>query len=239
MRPGVKWQELYERRAIYSNLKIAGGNTVDVIDEVTGRRLGEIERGAAMAGVPFLLGGQTRRAATAQGPKRERKLIVQSIPQSAASAPRFRTPWRPLSRQLAQALAAQLGYPRKAGEIGVFIEETPQHEIEQSQILHCAGETYGLIFGDLLESLYGIKVEECNEILLMVEGILPVNHFEFNPEQVDAHVRRRWRQFEGWLEQGSFQSYLPPDVRRATVVDAFNIAEFLRTFSGLEVKHLR
>ena len=87
--------------------------------------------------------------------------------------------------------------------------------------------------GDLLEALYGVKVEGCNWLyLILKEPLSPVEAIRFSHEQVRAQVRHRWKQFERWFELGRFQDQLPIDVRISSVVDAFDTEEFLLAFSG-------
>jgi len=244
LKPGPKWQELYEQRAIYANLISAKRSLVDVIDEMTGRRLGTLEWGAAPgSGATFLFGGRAQRAARMAG----RKLMVQPAEEGEASSLRFRTPWRPLSHKLAQALAAELGVPQvdSASEIAMVVDQDHDQAEDQTEaapqlawVFHCAGDAYGLVFGDLLEAVYKVRVRDSSNLYLVVEGSLPAEPFQFNAEQVRARLRRRWLQFESWFELGHFQTQLPLEVRRASVVEAFGVEEFLRAFSGRQVKEM-
>jgi ATP-dependent Lhr-like helicase len=240
LRPGPKWEELYQQRAIYTNLTDTSRGSVEVVDEMTGRKLGDIDS-RAFRETTFLFSGQARQATKLKG----RKLIVRPAEGEAeASAPRFRTPWRPLTHKLAKAIAAELSVPRasSASEIPMIVERdvTPTEgqsvtmpaPPERAWIFHCAGDAYGLVLGDLLEASYGAKLQEYSGLYLVMEGRLPPEPLSFNVEQVRAQVRRRWNQFESWFALGRFQRELPLRVRRESVIDAFNVEEFLRTFSG-------
>lgn len=243
LRPGPKWQELNEQRAIYSNLTDANRDSVDVIDEMTGRKLGEIDR-RAVREPTFLFSGQARRATRLKG----RKLIVQSADEETeANAPRFHTPWRPLTHRLAKAIAAELGMPQapSASAIAMIVgrDDGPDEgqpvtgpgRAETAWIFHCAGDAYGLVLGDLLHAAYKMKLKDYNGLYLVTEGRPPSEPLSFDAEQVRAQVRRRWNQFESWFALGRFQTDLPLAVRRASVIDAFNVEEFLRVFSGHSV----
>ena len=243
LRPGPKWQELHEQRAIYTNLTDANRSSVDIVDEMTGRKLGEIDWRAIREST-FLFSGQARRATRMKG----RRLIVRPVEEeTGVNAPRFRTPWRPLTHKLAKAIAAELGLPQtsSAYEIAMIIDKPDSHTEGQSMasprypewawIFHCAGDAYGLVLGDILESSCRVKLKDYNGLYLMLEGRPPAGPLSFNPEQVRARVRRRWNQFESWFALGRFQSHLPLAVRRASVMEAFNVEEFFHIFAGRKV----
>jgi hypothetical protein len=246
LRPGPKWQELNDQRAIYTNLTGTNRSSVDVVDEMTGRKLGEVDWGAIREPT-FLFGGQARRATHLKG----RKLIARPLEEvSQANAPRFRTPWRPLSHEMAEAIAIELGVPQasSSSEIAMILGkddnqtegqyETPR-QTEMAWIFHCAGDAYGLVFGDLLESSYGLKLKEYNGLYLIVKGRPPAGSLSFSAEQVGRQLGRRWNQFESWFDMGRFQSHLPLSARRASVMEAFSAQEFLRTFSGRKIIEVR
>jgi ATP-dependent Lhr-like helicase len=239
LRPGARWQILYEQRGIYSNLMNAERNPMDVVDEMTGRKLGIIEWGARI-GMKFLFGGQVRRAKQRQG----RKLIVETLKEeSAANAPGFRSVWRPLSRELAKAVAVQLGLPQaaSASEIAV-VRESSEGESEdrtsslfRAWVFHCAGDAYGAALGDLFEDLYGVKVSEQNSFCFLIEGDLPESALQLDAGRVRTRVLRRWKQAETWFDMGCFHKELPASVRRESAMEAFDIDGFLRAFSGIKL----
>jgi ATP-dependent helicase Lhr and Lhr-like helicase len=243
LKPGARWQTLYEHREIYSNLMDTRRNSMDVVDEMTGRKLGIIEWGASR-GTTFLFGGQARRAKRKQG----RKLIVQAAEGEAANAPGFRSAWRPLSRELAKAIGVQLGLPQavSASEIAVGWESRVDRDGDESAslsslssfsgawVFHCAGDAYGIALGDLLERFYGVKVSEHNSFCFRVEGELPDEPLQLDAAQVRAQVLRRWRQFEKWFDVGRFHEELPLKVRRENAVEAFDIDGFFCAFSGIK-----
>lgn len=246
LKPGPKWQELHDQRAIYTNLTDTNRSSVDVVDEMTGRKLGEIDWGAIREPA-FLFGGQARRATHLKG----RKLIARPLEEgSQANAPRFRTPWRPLSHEMAKAIATEMGVPQASSpsEIAMILGkddkqaegqyETPR-QTEMAWIFHCAGDAYGLVLGDLLESSYGLKLKDYDGLYLIVKGRLPADPLSFNAAQVGRRLSRRWNQFESWFDLGRFQSHLPLAARRASVMEAFSVEEFLRTFSGRKIIEVR
>jgi hypothetical protein len=243
LKPGPTWQELYEQRAIYTNLLDIGRRTVEVIEEETGRKIGEIDRGFPL-GEAVLFGGQARRAIRTTG----RKLIVRTADvDAAARLPRLRAPWRPMSPALAQAVAAELGAPQTADRADLaMLIETEDKEDEDSEpkstdtiIFHCAGDAWGLILGDLLETLYRVRVEDYNDLYLSVNGSTPTGPIDFTVDQVRTSLRRRWRQMESWFDLGRFQSQLPVEARRASVIEAFEVDGFMREFGGRKIREVR
>ena len=238
LRPGPAWNELYEQRAIYTNLLDTKIGTIDVIDEETGRKLGEMER-RAVPGAAFIFGGQARQTSRMIG----RKLVVKTTGNSApVNAPRLRSPWRPMPPALARAVAMELGAPRTTNpnEIAMMTtenseeqnEETTEKEISTTWIFHCAGDAYGMILGDLLEKLHKVRVEDYNDLYLAVQGEISATALTFTPDQVRACLRRRWQKMESWYELGRFQSFLPFEARRTNVIEAFDVAGFVNCFGA-------
>ena len=236
LRPGPAWNELYEQRAIYTNLPATKRGTIDVIDEETGRKIGAMEHHME-PGTAFIFGGQARQASHLIG----RKLVVKATDNLVnAAAPRLRSPWRPMSPGLARAVAFELGAPRSANphEIAMMSsgaepdEETGEEGITTTWIFHCAGDAYGMLLGDLLEKNYQLRVEDYNDLYLAVQGEVPSQALEFSSEQVRACLRRRWQKMESWFELGGFQSFLPIEARRSTVIAAFDVAGFVDCFAG-------
>ena len=235
LKPGQAWQELYELRAIYTNLMDVSRRTIEVIEEETGRRIGEIERGIP-PGEAMLFGGHVRQATRMTG----RKLMVRAADaETTTQAPRLRAAWRPMTAALAQAVAAELGVPRAADSnaLAMMVESDEDEEASElpsltTTLFHCAGEAWGLVLGDLMETLYRVRVTDHGELYVNVKGVLPAAPIEFTAEQVRLSLRRRWKQMESWFDLGRFQSQLPLDVRRASVVEAFDVGGFVQAFNG-------
>lgn len=236
LKPGARWQTLYEHREIYTNLIDRQRHAMEVIDEMTGRKLGRLEWGARR-GTPFLFGGQARRVKRTEG----RKLMVEAA-EEAASPPGFRSAWRPLSRELAKAVAVELGLPQAAsvGEIAVVRKSLEVEDADEMPPpatawgFHCAGDAYGFALGDLLEKLYGVKVSRQNSFCFLIEGELPAASLQLDAMQVRAQVLGRWKQSENWFDMGCFHKELPAAVRRESAIEAFDIDSFLRAFSGIK-----
>lgn len=239
LKPGPAWQELYEQRAIYTNLKDVRRRTIDVIEEETGRKIGEVDGGLPM-GEAMLFVGRPRQATRMI----KRKLMVRAYDmETVAKVPRLRSYWHPMLSALARAVAAELGVPNAAdpSDIAMIVDADDQAEAEDEShgmqspsttIFHCGGEAWGLILGDLLEMLYRVRVEDAGELYVTVKGIVPAGLLEFNTGQVRACLRSRWKQMETWFDLGRFQYLLPLEVRRAGFIEAFSVEDFTSTFNG-------
>jgi ATP-dependent Lhr-like helicase len=243
LRPGPQWHKLYEERTLYSNLADAGRDTAVVVDDITGRRVGYLES-VVPTGTTFLLGGQARRVVWTQG----RRLLAHAATDNTAEAraPRRRTPWRSLSPALTQALAQELGFPcaEPSAALPMVVEQRESADElaadpaeGRTLLFHCAGEIYGRALGELLETKQGVRIVECNEFMLEAQGCLPEMALLFTEEETLALVGRHWRQFERAFDLGRFQTQLPPAVRRASVIAAFNVPTFQRRFAGRKLAH--
>jgi ATP-dependent Lhr-like helicase len=236
LKPSQKWEELYERREIYTNI----GNdneAIEIVDELTGRLLGFLENKMPKDST-FLFGGQTRRAKHLRG----RKLFVSTGDEQIKSKPRWSSASRPLSPDLVRELALELGVPIEEKYLPlIFLEgrqptdeiepEAETNEIKRAVLLHSAGYAYGLVLGDLLEKTGVCVVEECDEFSLRLNIIKPITQLNFTENEITACVERRWRQFENWFTTGRWQRLLPSSVRAASTVAAFRVEKFNRTFA--------
>ena len=228
LKPGAAWQELFEQRALYTNLADTSRRSVEIIEAETGRRLGEIER-HLLPGEAMLFGGHAREATHQVG----RKLMVRTIEADAeAQPPRLFTPWRPLSPALARAVAAELGVPCATNPDALAMTIDDDENDTTTWLFHCAGDAYGLLLGDLLTARYRARVEDYSEVCVTFSGTLPVGPTDFTEPQLHTLLRKRWRQLESWYALGRFQTLLPLDLRRAVVTEAFHLAGFVQTFHG-------
>ena len=244
LRPGPQWHKLYEERSLYSNLADSvRRDTAVVVDDITGRRAGYLES-VIPTGTTFLLGGQARRIVWKHG----RRLLAHAVTDNTAEAraPRWRTQWRSSSPALTQALAQELGFPcaEPPAALPMVVERresTDELAADTAEgrtlLFHCAGEIYGKALRELLEAKYGARIVECNEFMLEALGCLPETMLLFTEEEMLTLVGRSWRQFERGFALGCFQSQLPPAVRRASVIAAFNIPDFQRRFAGRKLAH--
>ena len=231
LKPGTVWNELYEQRAIYTNIADFQRTTMDVMDEETGRKIGEVQQ-AVQPGKTFLLGGKARQSARIS---RGRLIVRTSVHSGEMLRPHRRSAWRPMSPALAQAIAKSLGTPHTTDpqDIAVIAESATDDEMSEpvTWLFHCAGDAYGLVLGELLSSLYNVRLEDYNDLYVAVKGALPISRLEFTEAQVNACLRRRWVQMESWFDLGRFHPQLPIEIRRTVVSEAFDMMKFRKTFN--------
>ncbi|MCY7377217.1 MAG: DEAD/DEAH box helicase [Pyrinomonadaceae bacterium] len=237
LKPSAKWQELFEQRVIYTNFGDEN-SAVEIVDELTGRKLGYLERGLPVSST-FLLGGQKQVAKRRTG----KKLFVSPTTETAIIKPHGYFAPRPLSFELARALAVELGVPVEDNKLPLVLipdssEQTDDENISRPSILfHCAGLAYGLVLGDLLESVHGLQIDDCDEFSLTLSDVPPEISLSFPASAVSNCVQKRWRQFESWFAPGRWQKLLPPNIRAAHVGKAFNLEKFTRSFEQARFYH--
>jgi ATP-dependent Lhr-like helicase len=233
LKPGEEWEKLYERREIYSNLGSA--ETVELVDEMTGRRLGFMEHTFA-PGTAFLFGGQTRRATHQTG----RKLFVKPTAGPAEKKPRWATKPRPLAPSLVRALALEMGLPVEDKVLPFVFLEDSEEDGEATEIkavlLHCAGRAYGLVLGDWLERSGACEVIHCDELSLTFDLKRTLPPLEFSETEIAVCVQKRWQQFESGYAPGRWHKLLPHNVRSTYVVAAFQTGNFRAMFLRNELR---
>jgi ATP-dependent Lhr-like helicase len=232
LKPSQKWEELYERREIYTNI----GNdnqVIEIIDEITGRRIGFLEN-KIPKGSTFLFGGKPRHAKHFKG----RKIFVATSDDQLKTKPRGFFSHRLLSPELVRELALELGVPLEEKKLPLVFLNEPQYETDETNramLFHCAGYAYGLVLGDLLEKRGDCVVEECDELSLTLSFTKPIAQLNFTEAEIIDCVQRRWRQFENWFTTGRWQRLLPSGVRAASTVTDFQVGKFNQTFSQAKV----
>jgi len=235
LKPSQKWEELYERREIYTN--IAGDNqAIEIIDEITGRQIGFLEN-KIPKGSTFLFGGKPRHAKHFRG----RKIFVAASGDQLKTKPLGFFTHRPLSLEPVRELALELGVPLEEKKLLLVFIEGLQDEADEknrAMLFHCAGYAYGLVLGDLLEKRGDCVVEECDEFSLILNFTKPIAKLNFTQAEITACVQKRWRQFENWFFAGRWQRLLPSNLRAASTVTAFRIEKFNQTFVGSQVEQI-
>lgn len=224
IKPALKWQELYERREIYTNIG-DDQNAIEVIDEMTGRKIGYINNPITQ-GSTFLFGGQSQRAARRDG----KKLFVNPANERAKTVHGGKS-FQPLSPELVRALALELGIPIQSNTLPMILDEAIEDAPQRALLLHCAGFAYGLVLGDLLEKSFDCTVEECDELSLSINFNEKISALNFNQTEIASAVQKRWQQFEKWYSSGRWQKLLPASVRAAHVITSFQTEKFQQMFS--------
>ena len=231
LQAGEMWATLDDERTLYSNLSGAVESAV-VIDNMTGRRIGYLNS-KMPAGSTFLIGGQARRVTSVQG----RKIFIKS----EANAQNIRVPhqkrrWLAKSAALTKALAVEFGFPMpdETGVLPIVSVQTEPDAEKRTLLFHNAGEVYGKALGELLEAERKLIIVEHNEFYVEIAGELSEIDWQFSAAEIHRLLSRRWKSFESAFDLGRFQADLPTDVRRASVITAFNPSEFRLFLSGLQ-----
>ncbi len=224
LQPGPEWEKLYERREIYSNL--GGPEPLEIVDDLTGRRLGFANQPFA-PGATFLLGGKPQRATRQTG----RKLFVTSTRETATQKTGSNTVPRPLAPELVRALAQEMGLPIAAKTL-YLLKLAEEEESAETTLLHCAGLNYGQVLGDWLEKMGCGIVEHCDELSLTISLNGPLPPFEFAAADLAVCVNKRWRKLESGYAPGRWHKLLPNEARSHYVLAAFGVARFKEMFEG-------
>ena len=225
LQPGPEWEKLYQRREIYANL--GGPEPVEILDDLTGRRIGFTDQPVA-PGATFLLGGQPQRATRHAG----RKLFVTSTRDTATHKTAWSIAPRPLSPELVRALAAEMELPIAEKTLWLLQLAEDEEETTETTLLHCAGLNYGLVLGDWLEKSGCGMVEHCDELALTIALNGPLPPFEFAVADIANCVNKRWRRLESGYAPGRWHKLLPNEVRAHYVIAAFGVERFREMFQG-------
>ena len=228
LQAGEMWEKLDEERTLYSNMSGKGESAV-VIDDMTGRRVGYLDS-KLPAGSAFLMGGHARRVTSIHG----RKILTRAETNSEnVRKPYQKWNWRVKSAALTKALANELGFP-VADETGAMVLVNIQTENDPEKrtlLFHNAGEVYGKALGELLETERELVIVEHNEFFVEITGAFSETDWQFTNEEINRLLIRRWKGFESAFDLGRFQVDLPTDIRRVSVIAAFNLSEFGLLFS--------
>jgi ATP-dependent Lhr-like helicase len=227
LRAGEMWEKLDDERTLYSNM--SGKASAVVIDEMTGRRVGYLDS-KLPAGSAFLMGGHARRVIATNG----RNILTRAETKTEnVRQPNQKWNRRVKSAALTKALANELGFPAadETGAMPIVIVQTEPDAEKRILLFHNAGEVYGKALGELLETERKLVIAEHNEFFVEISGAFSETDLKFSDEETGRLLNRRWKSFESFFNLGLFQIDLPTDIRRASVIAAFNPSEFGLVFS--------
>jgi ATP-dependent helicase Lhr and Lhr-like helicase len=229
LQAGEIWEKLYEERTLYSNLSGTGENPA-VFDDLTGKLVGFLDTRISV-GSKFLMGGHARRVVSVKG---KRVLTrAETTVANARPAPQ-KWHWKVKSAALTKSLAKELGFPT-AEKILVVNIQTDLEAAKRTLIFHNAGEIYGKALGELLMGKK-INVVDDNEFFIEVSDEISEIDLNFAENEIVQLFSRRWKSFENAFDLGHFQNDLPNEVRRDSVIRAFNLAKFRDLCSEFEVE---
>lgn len=225
LKPDKIWQKLYEEHKIYSNISYV--KTFEIIDDQTGRKLGQTQR-SGDEGDLILFAGKSRRIV-----KRVPGKIIVQIEETKGDFPNlvYGSSSKTFSRDIAKAVTKELNSIENNVENSLSIY--PHPEIKNVYlILHSLGEARGFVLSELLETHYFLTVIECDWASLVVEGELP-KKINFSLEQTVQVVSSNWRRLEPLFELGAYNQHLPLSVRQNTLIKAFDIDKALSDINKL------
>ena len=232
LQAGKAWEKLYEERKLYSNL--TGTNeSAAVIDDMTGRLVGYLDTRMSV-GNTFLMGGHARRITSLNG----RKVLTRAEKNTEnVRQPPQKWNWKVKSSALTRALAVELGFPVavETGAMPLVNIQTERDAEKRTLLFHCAGEVYGKALGELLEAKNNLIIVEHNEFFVELAGEIAEIDVQFTEKEILQLFSRRWKNFESAFNLGSFQTDLPKEIRRDSVVKAFNFAKFKIFCSKFEI----
>lgn len=225
LQAGEMWEKLYEERTLYSNM--TGTNeSPAVIDDMTGRLVGYLDARMPV-GNTFLMGGHARRITSFQG----RKVITRAEKntKNVRKAPQ-KWNWKVKSAALTKALAIELGFPVavETGEIPLVNIQTEAEAEKRILLFHNSGEVYGKALGELLEVEKKLNIVEANEFFVEISGEPTEIDWQFTEEETRRLLGHRWKSFESAFDLGRFQTDLPNDIRKNSIVEAFNLTSFMK-----------
>ncbi len=218
-----RWQKLYEERTLYSNLTGANESPA-VFDDMTGRLVGYLDARMPV-GNTFLMGGHARRIIAFQG----RKVLTRAEKntENVRKAPQ-KWNWKVKSAALTKVLAVELGFPvaDETGEIPLVNIQTEAEAEKRILLFHNSGEVYGKALGELLETEKNITVIDQNEFFIEISDEISEVDLQFSDNEINRILIHRWKNFESAFDLGRFQTELPIEVRRDSVIKAFNLPNF-------------
>jgi ATP-dependent Lhr-like helicase len=219
---GDRAREIYTIYGENSNIESAGRG-IAVVDDFTGRVIGEIQDGTLRPRDSFALGAKSLDVVRNEGHK-----VVVNL--NDASEPERKL--RFVSR--AQSLPFDLA--RRLGEVaGIARHEMPIFEFTgRWYLVHALGDLYGRILAALAVQEFGWKSLP-KPMALIAEDKPPEYVFVADEKMVSDLVRRKYKTLERLIGLGKFQAYLPDDLRRQAVESAFMVSRFCEAIKGRRI----
>ena len=218
--PGSAASHLYERHQVNGNIE-ATARTLAVVDDLTGRVIGEVQQRDLMKTDTFALGGNRLDVVrqTAQG------IMVDT---SKARGPirrlRYSSRGRVLPFDLAQRLGQAVG--KQKDELFYF------EYYERWYLLHALGNVYGTLLSMILKNERSWNSKSDGIFLIGKES--PPSNLKplIDEKQASQLVMNHYQKFEKMLGTGRFQSHLPISLRRVVAERATSIPRFCKAISN-------
>jgi ATP-dependent Lhr-like helicase len=213
---------IFERHLENSNIASAAGGVM-VVDDLTGRVIGEIEEKDIRQRDVFALGANILDVARVEG-----HIVSVNIDNKKQASRNLK--FRSNVRSLPYHLARMLG-----DLVGIAEDEMPAFELSgRWHLVHAIGEPFSRMLGYFLSQEFGWKSRSKG-------GALESKHrppeavIKAEERQIRDLVRRDFKRFERGLQMGSFQSYLPSSMREQSVESLFNPTRFCEAVNGRRI----
>jgi ATP-dependent helicase Lhr and Lhr-like helicase len=219
---GEKANDIYEKFQQYSNIE-SSGRGIRVVDELTGKLLGEIEERDLQNKQTFSFGGQKLNVVRSVT---NEVIVSRTQDKTSNRRIRFLSTRAPLSFDLAQKMALRAGIKEK--EFMLFQSH------DKWILIHSLGTVYAQMLSQLLSDQKAWK-SKATDLCLISECSPPKLIFDFEPEVVKVKLRRNIKSYEKLLRLGKFQPQLPEVLRHKAVEAAFNIEQFIELIKGTKI----
>lgn len=225
--PGEAAGELYERHEVNANIE-STGRSVTVVDNLTGRVVGDIQERDLRPRESFALGGNRLDVV-----RQERGAVVVDIGREEGAMRKLR--YRSRGRVLPFDLAQRLGE-----RVGLREDELPAFELEETWfVLHALGDVHGRILAALLRQETGWKSSASGLFLASRER--PPVGYVLGPDDIGVRelVGNQYQGFEPLLGLGKFQKQIPEELRRRAVERTCLVVLFCERTSGLRISEVK
>jgi hypothetical protein len=226
-RAGERLNELFDQQAsaqpglsIYTNIQGSDMRQIEIRDQHTQQTVARVDALWLNREVLTLEG----RPVAVEWVDGEALWVAAYQGHDPAQHPIYRSARQLLSYELAQLLPAQLGLPPGAAPfVGA---DTSWYWF------HWLGDLYGQAALDLVRYLLPAEESAQPGLCLRLDDE-PRAPLAWSEAQVVRYLEDHYRRFESLLALGPFQSLLPIELRRRSVVEQFDVAQFLDAVAGL------
>lgn len=212
----------HPEESIYSNIQGSAGN-ITLWDQHTGQKVAQVDAAWMQRQNPTLEGralqihwqeGEAVWVSNVSGQESSQKQIFLAARQKLA----FETAWLlPL-------------------QIGLKIGDAPLVPAEDGgwYFFHWMGDLYGKVLMDLLR--YNLLVEETTQSGLCLWLSDPLTGLPvWTLAQIQTHLKDYYQQLEPLLALGTFHRWLPPILRKRTVIEQVNAPRFISVARSLNI----
>lgn len=218
---GEEGRKLYEKHQENSNIEPSGG--VTVVDDLTGRVIGEIQDSRIRAKDSFPFGANILDVV-----RIEKGRVNVNIDNDKEANKQLR--FYSIAAPLPYSLACKL-----RDIAGIAEDELPAFEYNGAWVLvHAIGTIYGMLLSELLSQSFGWKSRP-NKVILKAAKEPPEVMIAIEEELVASLAKRKLDGLESHLRMGKFQNYLPRSLRERAVEAAVIPSRFCNAVNGCRI----